>query len=151
MTLPDDFKEFLLCLNAREVDYLIIGGHAVSFHGYPRFTHDVDVVVVPRSENARRLVSALEDFGFGSVDISVDDFVKPTTVVLGRAPHQIDIMTYIKGVDLNQAWQRRVEGELDSVPVFFISLEDLLDNKRAVGRPEDLADIARLAPPSAKS
>jgi hypothetical protein len=144
LTLPDDFREFLQCLNARDVRYLIVGGHAVSFHGYPRFTHDVDIVVMPELENARALLGALSDFGFGSVSLTEEDFTKPVTVALGRAPHQIDLMTYIKGVEIAQAWQRRVQGLLDGVVVTLISKVDLIANKRAVGRPEDLADIARL-------
>jgi len=142
--LPDDFSEFLRSLNAHDVKYLVVGGHAVSFHGYPRFTHDVDVVVLPDAANVRALLAALADFGFAEVGLDVSDFLKPTTVVLGRAPDQIDIMTFIKGVDVNEAWQRRIPGVLDGTDVAFISRQDLITNKRAVGRPEDLADIARL-------
>lgn len=144
VTLPDDFREFLLCLNAHSVRYLVVGGHAVSFHGYPRFTADVDVVVVPEFENAKATFDALEAFGFGGLGLKVEDFLRPTTVALGRAPYQIDIMTYIKGVDVEDAWDRRVPGVLDRVDVFFVSKADLIENKRAVGRPEDLADIERL-------
>jgi hypothetical protein len=132
-------------LNAHEVRYLVVGGHAVSFHGYPRFTHDVDVVVLPDVQNARALISALADFGLAEVALEPSDFVKPTTVVLGRAPDQIDIMTFITGVDVQQAWERRVAGLLDGVDVAFVAKEDLIANKRAVARPEDLADVARLA------
>ena len=144
MILPDDFSEFLRSLNAHDVKYLVVGGHAVSFHGYPRFPHDVDVVVLPDAANVRALLAALADFGFAEVGLDVSDFLKPTTVVLGRAPDQIDIMTFIKGVDVNEAWQRRIPGVLDGTDVAFISRQDLITNKRAVGRPEDLADIARL-------
>ncbi len=144
MTLADDFSEFLRCLIARKVRFLIVGGHAVSFHGYPRFTHDVDVVVIPDDRNVEALQAALADFGFGSVDLQAADFLKPTTVVLGRPPAQIDIMTFIKGVDLGEAWARREAGELDGIEVAFISRQDLIANKQAVGRPEDLADISRL-------
>lgn len=140
-----DFREFLRCLIAREVRFLVVGGHAVSFHGYPRFTHDVDVVVVPDETNAEALLAALSDFGFGSVALQVSDFLKPITVVLGHPPAQVDIMTFIKGVDLADAWARREVGELDGVEVAFISRQDLIANKRAVGRPEDLADIARIS------
>ena len=145
MTLADDFREFLRCLIAREVRFLIVGGHAVSFHGYPRFTHDVDVVVIPEETNVEALLAALSDFGFGSVALEVSDFLKPITVVLGRPPAQVDIMTFIKGVELGEAWARREVGELDGIEVAFISRQDLITNKRAVGRPEDLADIARIS------
>jgi predicted nucleotidyltransferase len=145
MTLPDDFREFLRCLNVRNVEYLILGGHAVSFHGYPRFTHDVDVFIRPELANAERLLAALVDFGFGAIQMSAREFTEPVTVALGRAPYQIDLMTYIKGVDLEDAWAERVAGELDGVPVSFISKRDLIANKLAVGRPEDHADVARLS------
>lgn len=144
MTLPDDFKEFLRSLNENDVRFLVVGGHAVSFHGYPRFTQDVDVVVLPDVDNAERLIRALRDFGFGELQLTKDDFVKPITVALGRAPHQIDIMTYYKGVRVEDAWQRRVPGHLDGIPVQFVSKDDLITNKRAVGRPEDLADVSKL-------
>lgn len=144
MILPDDFREFLRCLNARRVDYLVLGGHAVSFHGYPRFTHDVDVFVRPVLANAERLLGALHDFGFGAVELTAKDFTLPVTVVLGRAPYEIDVMTYIKGVDLEAAWSDRVEGILDTVSVHFLSKDHLIQNKLAVGRPEDHADVARL-------
>ncbi len=145
MNLADDFSEFLRCLIARNVRFLVVGGHAVSFHGYPRFTHDVDVVILPEQDNAEAVLAALSDFGFGSVELRASDFLKPTTVVLGRPPAQIDIMTFIKGVDLGDAWARREVGELDGIEVAFISRQDLIANKRAVGRPEDLADIARIS------
>ncbi len=144
MILPDDFREFLRCLNARSVEYLVLGGHAVSFHGYPRFTHDIDVFIRPTVDNAARLLGALHDFGFGDVELKAEDFTVPVTVVLGRVPYEIDLMTYVKGVDLDQAWADRVEGIIDTVPVHFISKAHLIENKLAVGRPEDQADVARL-------
>jgi len=144
MTLPDDFREFLRLLVEHEVEFMVIGGHAVSHHGYPRFTHDVDVVVEPSRENAERLIAALDDFGFGALDLTAAEFTRDTTVVLGRAPHEIDIMTFVKGVELKSAWDRRSYGSLDGVSVPFIGKDDLIANKRAVGRPEDLADVARL-------
>lgn len=145
LTLLDDFRDFLRLLNDHDVEYLVVGGHAVSFHGYPRFTHDIDIVLLPHKENAQRLVRALEEFGFTNVGLGPEDFLKDTTVVLGRAPYEIDIMTYIKGVELEAAWQHRAQGMLDTVPVYFIGKCELLANKRAVGRPEDLADVARLS------
>ena len=144
MILPDDFREFLQCLNARKVEYLVLGGHAVSFHGYPRFTHDVDLFIRPELDNAERLLEALGDFGFGAIKLTAEEFTRPVTVGLGHAPDQIDLMTYIKGVDLEQAWAKREAGLLDGVNVEFISKEQLIANKLAVGRPEDLADVARL-------
>src|SRR5690606_37386275 len=133
-----DFREFLRSLLDHEVVFMVVGGHAVSHHGYPRFTHDVDVVVEPTLSNGERLIHALEAFGFGGVDLTASDFARDTTVVLGRAPYEIDIMTFLKGVELHEAWARRSYGSLDGILVPFIGKADLVANKRAVGRPEDL-------------
>ena len=111
-------------MNARDVRYMVVGGHAVSFHAYPRFTHDVDVVVLPDEENARAVVAALSDFGFAATGLSVADFIKPTTVVLRRPPDQIAIMTFLKGMELDEAWTRRVAGVVDDVDVSFASKTD---------------------------
>ena len=99
---------------------------------------------MPDLLNARALLEALRDFGIGTVSLTEADFTRPVTVALGRAPHQIEIMTFIKGVDLESAWEGRVQGVLDGTSVFLISKSDLIANKLAVGRPEDLADVARL-------
>jgi hypothetical protein len=144
MILPDDFREFLQLLNARSVEFLVLGGHAVSFHGYPRFTHDIVLFIRPTLENGGRLVEALHDFGFGSLALTAEDFTVPVTVVLGRAPEEIDLMTYVKGVDLDDVWAERVPGIIDTVPLFFIAKSHLIRNKEAVGRPEDRADVSRL-------
>ena len=104
----------------------------------------MDLVVLPTEQNARALLAALADSGFGDVALQAADFTRDTTVVLGKPPDQIDLMTFIKGVELQDAWQRRVPGLLDGVELAFIARADLIANKRAVGRPEDLADIARL-------
>lgn len=140
MILPDDFRDFLRCLNTRNVEYLVLGGHAVSFHGYPRFTHDIDLFVRPSLADAKRLLAALKDYGFGSVALKAKDL----TVPVGRAPYEIDLRTYVKGVDLDEVWSGRVEGIIDTVTVCFISKPHLIANKTAVGRPEDQADVARL-------
>jgi hypothetical protein len=140
------FPAFLRLLNAYGVDFLAVGRHAVAFHGCPSLTHDADLVVLPAAENVRRLVLCLTDFGFGYLGVSTKDFSGNATVTLGRAPRQLDLMTYIAGVDLGAAWARRVPGNLATVPVHFIDKADFLHSKRAVGRPEDLARLA--GPPS---
>ena len=106
--------------------------------------HDVDLFIRPELANAERLLDALRDFGFGAIQMTKEEFTVPVTVALGRAPDQIDLMTYIKGVDLERAWANKVDGLLDGVNVHFISKEHLIANKLAVGRPEDHADVARL-------
>ena len=129
MKLQKDLREFIELLNSRRVDYIVVGGHAVAFHGYPRFTGDIDFFVRPTPDNAARLVEALHDFGFGGAGLTVEDFTRPNCVVqLGQVPNRIDLLTTISGVDFEQAWQAKVGAELDSIPVSFLSYDHLLRN-----------------------
>jgi Nucleotidyl transferase of unknown function (DUF2204) len=145
MKLNRDLREFIALLNSTGVKYLVVGGHAVAFHGHPRFTGDIDFFVEPSSENARRLVAVLGQFGFGGLGLGVEAFLEQETVVqLGRAPNRIDLLTSIDGVQFQPAWTAKVPGELDGLPVHFIAREHLLANKRASGRPQDLADLDHL-------
>jgi|GEM_PF-1420269 len=137
------FPAFLRLLNAYGVDFLAIGRHAIAFHGCPSLVHDADIVVLPHAENVRRLVLCLSDFGFGDLGVSAKDFSGNATVTLGRAPRQLDLTTYIAGVDLEAAWARRVPGTLATVVVHFIDKADFLRNRHVVGRPEDLARLER--------
>jgi hypothetical protein len=154
MEAQQDFKELLACLNARGVDYMIVGGYALAFHGAPRFTGDLDVWVKPEAENARRVLAALTDFGFGALDLKEEDFVSPDRVVqLGVPPVRVDIITSISGVSWEQAAPCRVPGPYGEARAFYIGRADLIANKRACGRRKDLADIEALegdaAPPGA--
>ena len=143
--MNSDLREFIESLRSKKVDFLIVGGHAVAFHGYPRYTGDVDVLIRPSVENAERLLEVLDGFGFGQLGLTTADFSSPGRVLqLGRPPNRIDVLTSISGLDFEQAWQGRVEGELGGLPVTFLSRDSLLANKRASGRPQDLADIAAL-------
>jgi len=143
--LDADLRELLKLLTAHHVDFMVVGGHAVAFHGYPRLTDDVGVLVRPTSENAGRILAALAEFVFGNIGLTVGDFTADDRVIqLGRDPNRIDLLTRLWGVDFDQAWDRRLSGTLDSVPVAILSRADLLTNKRATGRPQDLADIAAL-------
>ncbi|MCX6902440.1 MAG: hypothetical protein NTW03_02940 [Verrucomicrobia bacterium] len=141
-SLTKDFKEFLQCLNARGVDYLLIGGHAVAYHGYPRATSDMDVWVAVNQSNADKLVSALTDFGFGVPDLSRDLFLQEAHVIrMGVAPNRIEIQTGIDGIQFDDCYPKRVTAEIDGVRVSLISLQDLKANKKASGRNKDLADL----------
>jgi len=143
--LQQDLREFVALLNSHEAEFLVVGGHAVAFHGHPRFTGDIDFLIRPSIENATRVLAALRAFGFGDLSLSVDDFVKPGNVVqLGRPPNRIDLLTSISGVEFADAWSSRVQAELDSLPVSFLGWQSLIDNKQASGRPKDLADVAKL-------
>lgn len=143
--LDADLRELLESLIAHHVDFLVVGGHAVAFHGYPRFTEALDLLVRPDRENATRIMQALTDFGFGAIGLTVEDFIADDRVIqLGRAPNRVDLLTRLWGVEFSEAWRRRVPGQLDRIPVSMLSREDLIRNKRATARPQDLADAAAL-------
>ncbi len=148
MKLNKDLREFIALLNSTGVKYLLVGGHAVAFHGHPRFTGDIDFFVERSPDNAARLERVLGDFGFGSLGLKAADFLQPESVIqLGRPPNRIDLLTSIDAVSFGEAWQRRVDADLEGLPVRFIGKEDLLANKRATGRPQDAADISKLEEP----
>lgn len=145
MELDHDFNEFVQLLLANNVRFLIIGGYALAAHGAPRYTGDLDTWIWLNPDNAARLLLVLDSFGFGSLDISREDLLNPDTVIqLGYPPHRIDLLTGIDGVGFDEAWNRRVEFEVNGRQVPFISREDLITNKKAVARPQDLADVAKL-------
>jgi len=143
--LPPDFKEFLRSLNAHKVEYLLIGGYAVNYHGYPRATADMDIWVAVYPANAGRIVAALREFGFDLPDLSPELFLRPWQIIrLGVPPVRIKIATTISGVDFSECYARLVDDTLDGVPVHLISLDDLKRNKKASGRHQDLADLEHL-------
>ncbi len=145
MSLSKDFKEFIACLNERKVDYLLIGGHALAFHGWPRFTKDIDFWIRSGTENAARLLAALSDFGFGKLDIDETDISTPGKVIqLGVPPNRIDLVTAIDGLDFDSAWKRRVESEYEGERLLVIHREDLIKNKSATGREQDALDVKLL-------
>lgn len=145
MQFDRDFREFLACLAAHDVRFLVVGGYAVAAHGHPRYTGDLDVWVWTGAENAESLLTALADFGFGSVGLVANDFTEPGRVVqLGYPPVRIDLLTSIDGVEFEPCFDRRVEVVVDGLPVPFIALDDLRRNKASSGRPQDLADLAAL-------
>lgn len=146
MDLPKDLREFLESLNSKKVEYVIVGGYAQAFHGRPRFTGDIDVLVRPSRENGVRLKTALAQFGFGQLGLREEDFVTEGQVVqLGVAPNRIDILTSITGCEFEEVWRTRIEAELAGVPVNMIAREEYIKNKRASGRAQDLADLDALA------
>jgi hypothetical protein len=135
-------------LKARNVKALVVGGYAVAFHGRPRFTKDIDVFVESSPENADRLMLALADFGFGGVGLAAGDFATSGKIVqLGVAPNRIDLITSIDGVSFEEAWPHRVAGPFGQQTVDYIGLAELLRNKRASGRPQDLIDVEDLLQP----
>lgn len=144
MELHSDHRDLLAILNAKEVAYVVVGGIALAHHGAPRFTGDIDLLVQPSPENARRLVAALVEFGFGSVGLVEGDFLTEGQVVqLGFEPWRIDLLTRLAGVTWDEAVAGAETGDF-GVPAPVLGRAELIRNKRAVGRPQDLADIARL-------
>jgi hypothetical protein len=132
-------------LSRRNVRALVVGAHAVAFHAKPRFTKDFDLFVEADVENAERLLAALADFGFGALGLTREDFATAGRVVqLGVAPSRIDIATAIDGVSFEEAWAGRVAGSYGSTPVWYIGREELIRNKAAAARPQDLADLSWL-------
>lgn len=144
--LPPDFREFLECLNAAGVEYLLVGGHAVAFHGYPRVTATMDIWIGRTAENADRLLAAVRRFFSSDLPgLTREQILSPDQVThFGAIPFQIEILNRISGADFPTAWSRRIQAQYDSIPVSILSLQDLRLNKRASGRAEDLADLENL-------
>lgn len=148
MEPPRDFCELLECFNANRVRYLVVGAYALAFHGVPRMTGDLDLLLDPAPDNAEHVIGALTAFGFGDVGLSVADFQKPDVVIqLSLPPVRVDLLTDITGVTWDVAWAGRAAGEFGGVPVAFLGIAELRANKRATGRHKDLADLEALGEP----
>ena len=145
MDAQPDFKELLELFNSHGVEYLVVGAYALAFHGAPRNTGDIDLLVQIHPENAVKIVSALQAFGFGALGLKVEDFLQPDQVVqLGVPPVRVDILTSISGVTWEEAHAGRTPGRYGDVPVNFIGKNEYIKNKRATGRKKDAADIEAL-------
>lgn len=145
MNLGRDFREFVECCERHDVRYLIIGGYAVGFHGHVRYTKDLDVWVEATSANAENLLAALDEFGFGSVGLTAEDFTTAGNVIqLGYPPNRLDLLTQPDGVVFEACWAARQVVDVDGTTLNVIALDDLVTNKRASGRARDLADIEDL-------
>lgn len=145
MEVQADFKELLALFNDHCVSYLIVGGYALAFHGAPRFTGDLDILIKPDHENASRIVAALDAFGFASLGLTESDFEQPDQVIqLGVAPVRIDLITSITGVSWDEAFTGKIVSSYGDVPVHYIGRQQFVLNKRATGRKRDLADLEAL-------
>ena len=143
--LPPDFKEFLRLLNAHQVEYLLIGGYAVGYHGYPRATVDMDIWIAMHPANAERMAAVLKEFGFDLPELSAELFLTEWQIIrLGVPPIRIEIATMISGVNFDECYAERVVDMLDGVKVHMISLKHLKTNKKASGRHQDLSDLENL-------
>ncbi len=144
----EEFKELLSSFNARNVRYLVVGGYAVSLHARPRSTEDIDILIAADPENAEAVYAALQEFGAPLQGLSAADFAqKGKFFRMGRVPFAVDILPEIDGIGFEQAWPNRVQGVIDEqtgLRAFFISRADLITNKLAAGRPQDVADVEAL-------
>ena len=143
--LNPDFRDILSEFVACEVDFLVVGAYALAAYGLPRATGDIDLWVCCNPENAPRIIAALRQFGAPLGDISEADFESPGMIVqVGVVPYRVDVLTEIDGVEFNEAWLGRSNIEIDALRMPVISVRHLLQNKRASGRPKDLADVRKL-------
>lgn len=145
MRLAPDFKEFLRLLTSEGVEYLRVGGYAVGYYGYPRPTGDLDIWIAVNEENAVRVQSVIEKFGFPGGGASLGEFLRPDRVLrMGVPPVRIEILTGVSGVQFSDCYKRRVAASIDGVQVAVIAKRDLVANKRAAGRHKDLDDVQQL-------
>jgi len=143
--LPPDFKEFLKLLKEYDVRYLLIGAYAVNYHGYIRATGDMDIWIAIHPENAKKIVTVLKIFGFDHPDLNTELFLHEKKIIrMGVPPVRLEITTSISGVEFEECYQTRIVAELDGIEVNLIDLEHLKKNKKASGRPKDLAELEKL-------
>ncbi len=143
--LSNDFKEFVALLNKHDVQYLIVGGYAVAIHGYPRYTKDLDIWIALSPENADKILKALDDFGFGELNLTAEDFTEPDQIIqLGFPPNRIDIITSLTGVDFLSCYDTKLVVNLGGIDILIIDRVNLKKNKLATGRPQDLADAENI-------
>jgi hypothetical protein len=140
----DDFAELVAALNQNKVEFVIVGAHAVAFHGYVRGTKDLDLLIRSTPENVPRVLVALKDFGFGTLGLKEGDFTGDNVVQLGYPPNRVDLLSGISGVATEKVWKTRVQGTYQGHPAYFISRECLLENKRAADRGQDRLDVEKL-------
>jgi hypothetical protein len=145
MVLNKDFREFLKLLAKHKIKYLIVGGYAVGFHGYPRYTKDLDIWIKPEKKNAEKTLKLLDEFGFGSTGISIDDLNKEGKfILLGSPPNRIDLVTSCDGIEFDECYSQKILIGIGKIKVNFIDLDNLKKNKKAVNRAQDIADIKNL-------
>lgn len=145
MELSNDFKEFIELLNVNKVKYLVVGGYAVGFHGHPRYTKDIDLWVLMKSNNASNIIKSVKEFGFESLGLEEEDFLNSDNIIqLGFPPNRIDLLTEIAGVEFESCYSNKLTIEFEGVTIPFISLNDLIKNKQSSGRLQDLADAEKL-------
>ncbi len=145
MELNTDWKELFELFIENNVEFLLVGAVAMSYHGMPRSTGDIDIWVNRSAENAERVLRALKSFGVGSLQLTKEDFVKPDHVIqIGFPPRRVDLLTFLSGLEFEEVWKRRVSMQIEGLTIPVLCLNDLIINKQATGRPKDIADLAVL-------
>jgi len=143
--LPHDFKEFLKLLTLETVEYLLIGGFAVAYHGYTRTTADIDIWISVHPDNATKLVRAIRQFGFDAESLNQSLFLTKNKIIrMGMPPFRIEILTGISGVDFEECYTERITANVDGIDINIINLKDLKINKKSSGRLKDLDDLEHL-------
>ena len=145
MIFEKDFQEFVELLNKHKVKYMIVGAHALAFHGKPRHTGDLDIWIKPDLENAEKMLTVLADFGFKSLGLDHEDFLRENYVTqLGYPPLRIDILNSISGIFFDEAFANAIHTSVDSLEIIYIGLDELIQNKKASGRKQDIVDVESL-------
>ena len=149
MNIQPDFKELLALLEKHGVDYMIVGGYAVAFHGHPRFTKDMDIFFSASRANVDNIIAALVEFGFPPTDLRPKAFLSEGNIItFGVAPVRVDFLNQIDGVKYDHARPNRIRGQYGATEIYFIGKEDLLQNKRSTKRTRDKADVEELTGPN---
>ena len=146
MRIEKDYEEFVELLNKHEVKYCIIGSYALAFHARPRYTKDIDFLIEISPENAKKINSVLNEFGFSSVNLTEQDFLQEGNIIqLGYEPVRIDIITSLKEIDFSDVWNSKVEVQFGSQKAFIMDRENLIRSKQISKRTQDAADIELLS------
>jgi predicted nucleotidyltransferase len=145
MTLEKDFEDFVVLLNKHHVDYMIVGGYALAFHGKPRHTGDLDIWIDISNDNAKKMTDVIVDFGMRALGIEKEDFLQKGIITqIGYPPLRIDILNEIDGVDFKEAYSSKLIIDVDGMKINYIGLDDLIKNKTSSGRQQDLTDVNSL-------
>jgi predicted nucleotidyltransferase len=145
MTLSKDFTDFVVLLNKHKVNYMVIGGYALAFHGKPRHTGDLDIWIDLSDANAQKMIGVVNDFGMSSLGLEKADFLQKGGITqIGYPPLRIDILNEIDGVDFEEAYTNKLIIDIDGLPVNYIGLDDLIKNKQVSGRKQDISDVNAL-------
>ena len=145
MTLAQDFEDFVKLLNKHQVDYLVVGGYALAFHGKPRHTGDLDIWINSSESNAEKLVNVIQEFGLATLGLTMSDFMQEGYVTqIGYSPLRIDILNTIDGVKFENAYPNKLLVDVNGIEVRYIGLKEFIENKTASGRSQDIADLKEI-------